>query len=188
MITDLLVAVLLLATAATGTAVALTREPTRQALVLSAYGLVLGGLMVALQAPDVALAQIGIGTAIVPLLVVLTVAKVDRELERPRRRTGRGLVSRRLASRLLATVGLIGAGTLLLVALGGLPRLGDVPHPYADRTVPAALSRNTANVISSVNFDQRAFDTLGEEFVLFSAAVAALLLLRRFHDEDARRR
>lgn len=92
-------------------------------------------------------------------------------------------MSRRLASRLLATVGLIGAGTLLLVALGGLPRLGDVPHPYADRAVPAALSRNTANVISSVNFDQRAFDTLGEEFVLFSAAVAALLLLRRFHEQ-----
>jgi energy-converting hydrogenase B subunit D len=79
-IADVLVGVLLLATAVTGTAVALTREPTRQALVLSAYGLVLGVLMVALQAPDVALAQIGIGTAIVPLLVVLTVAKVDREL------------------------------------------------------------------------------------------------------------
>lgn len=80
MIAGVLVAVLLLATAITGTAVALTREPMRQALVLSAYGLVLGVLMVALQAPDVALAQIGIGTAIVPLLVVLTVAKVDREL------------------------------------------------------------------------------------------------------------
>jgi energy-converting hydrogenase B subunit D len=79
-ITDVLIGVLLLASAATGTAVALTREPTRQALVLSAYGLVLGGLMVVLQAPDVALAQIGIGTAIVPLLVVLTVAKVDRVL------------------------------------------------------------------------------------------------------------
>jgi energy-converting hydrogenase B subunit D len=81
-IADALVGVLLLATAATATAVALTREPTRQALVLSAYGLVLGVLMVALQAPDVALAQVGVGTAIVPLLVVLTVAKVDRELER----------------------------------------------------------------------------------------------------------
>jgi energy-converting hydrogenase B subunit D len=79
-ITDVLIAVLLVATAGTGTAVALTREPTRQALVLSAYGLVLGVLMVALQAPDVALAQIAVGTAIVPLLVVLTVAKVDREL------------------------------------------------------------------------------------------------------------
>lgn len=80
MTADLLVGVLLVATAVTGTAVALTRDPTRQALVLSAYGLVLGVLMVALQAPDVALAQIGIGTAVVPLLVILTVAKVDREL------------------------------------------------------------------------------------------------------------
>jgi energy-converting hydrogenase B subunit D len=79
-IEDLVVGVLLVATAGVGTAVALTREPTRQALVLSAYGLVLGVLMVALQAPDVALAQIGVGTAIVPLLVVLTVAMVDREL------------------------------------------------------------------------------------------------------------
>jgi energy-converting hydrogenase B subunit D len=81
-IADVLVGMLLLATGATATAVALTRDPNRQALVLSAYGLVLGVLMVALQAPDVALAQIAVGTAIVPLLVVLTVAKVDRELER----------------------------------------------------------------------------------------------------------
>jgi energy-converting hydrogenase B subunit D len=80
-IADVLVGMLLLATGATATAVALTREPNRQALVLSAYGLVLGALMVALQAPDVALAQVAVGTAIVPLLVVLTVAKVDRELE-----------------------------------------------------------------------------------------------------------
>jgi energy-converting hydrogenase B subunit D len=79
-ITDLLVGVLLVATAGTGTAVALTRDPTRQALVMSAYGLVLGGLMLALQAPDVALAQVAIGTAIVPLLVVLADAKVEREL------------------------------------------------------------------------------------------------------------
>jgi uncharacterized MnhB-related membrane protein len=75
-----LVIVLLLATAATGTAVVLTRDPTQQAVVLSAYGLVLTVLMVALQAPDVALAQVGVGTAIVPLLVVLTVSKVDHEL------------------------------------------------------------------------------------------------------------
>jgi uncharacterized MnhB-related membrane protein len=77
---EVVLGVLLAAVAGVGTAVALTRDPTRQALVLSAYGLVLGVLMVALQAPDVALAQIAIGTAVVPLLVVLTVAKVDREL------------------------------------------------------------------------------------------------------------
>jgi multicomponent Na+:H+ antiporter subunit B len=95
-------------------------------------------------------------------------------------------VSRQLASRTLAGVGVLGAGVLLLLALADLPRLGDVPHPYAARAVPAALSRDTANVVSSVNFDLRAFDTLGEEFVMFAAAVSALLLLRRFRDEEER--
>ena len=77
---SLLVLGLLVGAAVTGTAVALTRDPTRQALVLAGYGLVLGLLMVALQAPDVALAQVAVGTAVVPLLVVLTVAKCEREL------------------------------------------------------------------------------------------------------------
>jgi multicomponent Na+:H+ antiporter subunit B len=93
-------------------------------------------------------------------------------------------VSRRLGSHLLALAGILGAGALMLVALAGLPHLGDVAHPYGDRAVTAALSHNTANTVSSVNFDLRGFDTLGEEFVLFGAAVAALLLLRRFHDEE----
>jgi energy-converting hydrogenase B subunit D len=87
----LVIGVLLLATAGTATAVVLTREPTRQALVLSAYSLVLGVVMVALQAPDVALAQVSVGTAVVPLLVVLTVAKVDRDLaERDEQDTEQG--------------------------------------------------------------------------------------------------
>jgi multicomponent Na+:H+ antiporter subunit B len=96
-------------------------------------------------------------------------------------------MTRHLASRVLAAVGVAGAGLLFLLALGGLPRLGDVPHPYADRAVRAALSHDTANVVSSVNFDLRGLDTLGEEFILFAAAVAALLLLRRFRDEEESR-
>lgn len=80
MIGEVVLVVLLVMAGVVGTVVCVTREPTRQAVVLSAYGLVLGTLMVALQAPDVALAQIAVGTAIVPLLVILTVAKVQREL------------------------------------------------------------------------------------------------------------
>jgi multicomponent Na+:H+ antiporter subunit B len=95
-------------------------------------------------------------------------------------------VTRERASRLLFAVGAAGAAVLFALALGGLPHLGDVAHPYGARAVSAAVGRHTANVISSVNFDQRAFDTLGEEFVLFGAAVAALLLLRRMRDEDDR--
>jgi multicomponent Na+:H+ antiporter subunit B len=95
-------------------------------------------------------------------------------------------VNREAARRLLLVVGVLGAAVLYVVAVSGLPRFGHVPHPYAARAVSAAVARHTANVISSVNFDQRAFDTLGEEFVLFGAAAAALLLLRRMRDEDDR--
>jgi multicomponent Na+:H+ antiporter subunit B len=82
--------------------------------------------------------------------------------------------------------GLGGAAVLLAIGLAGLPSFGHVPHPYADRAVAAGLHRHTANIVASVNFDLRAFDTMGEEFVLFAAAVAAVLLLRRFRDEDDR--
>jgi multicomponent Na+:H+ antiporter subunit B len=93
-------------------------------------------------------------------------------------------VTRERAGRLLFGLGALGSAVIFALALDGLPRLGDVPHPYGARAVAAATGRHTANVVSSVNFDQRAFDTLGEEFVLFGAAVAALLLLRRMRDEQ----
>ncbi|MFJ5547975.1 MnhB domain-containing protein [Streptomyces sp. NPDC093225] len=67
-----------------------------------------------------------------------------------------------------------------------LPGFGGDRHPYADRAVAAALDHRTANTVSAVNFDQRAFDTLGEEFTLFTAVLGAVVLLRRARDEQAR--
>lgn len=62
----------------TGTAVVLTQRPDAQAVTLSAFGLTMALLFMALQAPDVALSQIGVGTAIVPLMVMLAVRKIGR--------------------------------------------------------------------------------------------------------------
>ncbi|WP_439680562.1 MnhB domain-containing protein [Embleya sp. MST-111070] len=76
-------------------------------------------------------------------------------------------------------VGLVG----LVMAVLRLPDFGRAAHPYGDAAVAGALRRHTANVVSSVNFDQRAFDTLGEEMILFAAASAAVVLLRRAPDE-----
>lgn len=59
-----------------GTAVALTRDPLRQAFVLSLYGLLLTLLFLLLQAPDVAFSELGVGTVALPLLFLLALAKV----------------------------------------------------------------------------------------------------------------
>jgi multicomponent Na+:H+ antiporter subunit B len=69
-------------------------------------------------------------------------------------------------------------------ACTGLPRFGTRVHPYGDRAVHAALGHHTANVVSSINFDLRALDTLGEESILFAAVLGAVVLLRRARDED----
>ncbi|MFJ9847377.1 Na(+)/H(+) antiporter subunit B [Kitasatospora sp. NPDC101155] len=69
----------LLLTAVTATAAALTRDPVRQAAVLALLGLCLALLFTVLQAPDVALSQLGVGSAITPLLILLTVRRVRRE-------------------------------------------------------------------------------------------------------------
>jgi energy-converting hydrogenase B subunit D len=60
-----------------GTAVVLTEKPTRQAIMLSAYGVMLSILFLSLSAPDVALSQIGVGTAIVPLVVMLAIKRIQ---------------------------------------------------------------------------------------------------------------
>lgn len=62
--------------AVAGTVVVFTDDPSRQAVVLSVYGLLLTLLFVLFQAPDVALSQAVVGTAVVPLMVLLTVRTV----------------------------------------------------------------------------------------------------------------
>lgn len=72
---SVLLPVALLLVAAAGTVVVLTREPVRQAIVLSLLGLTLTVLFVVLQAPDVALSELTVGSAVVPLMVLLALAK-----------------------------------------------------------------------------------------------------------------
>ncbi len=56
--------------------VVLTDDPARQAVTLSVFGLLLAILFMVLQAPDVALSEIAVGTAVVPLMIMLAVRKV----------------------------------------------------------------------------------------------------------------
>ncbi|MFJ7213987.1 Na(+)/H(+) antiporter subunit B [Amycolatopsis sp. NPDC098790] len=70
----LLVALAFVAVA--GFAVVATPDPRRQAITLSLFSLCLTLLFVVLQAPDVALSELAVGSAVVPLLVLLTIRKV----------------------------------------------------------------------------------------------------------------
>ena len=70
-----LLAITLLLVAASGLVVLLTRSPLAQAVVLSTHGLLLTVVFVAFGAPDVALSQLAVGAAVIPLMVLLALAK-----------------------------------------------------------------------------------------------------------------
>jgi len=71
-----LAALLVVAVGAWATVMA--RDPVRQAIVVSLYGLALGLLFFAFQAPDVALSNIVIGAVALPTMLMLAIAKTKR--------------------------------------------------------------------------------------------------------------
>lgn len=98
-----LLAVSLVLVAASGATVLATKSPLAQAVVLSVHGLVLTVAFVAFGAPDVALSQLGVGAAVVPLMVLLALAKTRSQQEpsgntRPRLRAAEASAADRSAA------------------------------------------------------------------------------------------
>ena len=67
---------ILLLVAVGGTAVVAVRDPLRQAMVASFFGILLAILFFVLQAPDVALSEIVVGAVALPLMILLSLAKI----------------------------------------------------------------------------------------------------------------
>jgi len=66
----------------------------------------------------------------------------------------------------------------------GIPAIGNYSGPYGIVLNAVAVSeRHATDIVSAVNFDYRAFDTLGEESILFISVIGASVLLRRRADE-----
>ena len=78
---DALQITILVLVAAGSTAVVLIREPVRQVLALSAYGVLLAVLFLAFQAPDVTLSELTVGAVVLPAVLLLTLAKVRNREE-----------------------------------------------------------------------------------------------------------
>ncbi len=67
---------ILILVAVSGLAVVLTREPVKQAIMVSFYGILLAIMFMVFQAPDVALSQVTVGAVALPLMILLAVAKI----------------------------------------------------------------------------------------------------------------
>lgn len=68
-----------------------------------------------------------------------------------------------------------------------LPAWGHYRGPYGDVIANVAVfERHATDVVNAINYDYRAVDTLGEEFILFTAALGVMMLLRRERGESSK--
>jgi multicomponent Na+:H+ antiporter subunit B len=77
----------------------------------------------------------------------------------------------------LFVVSAIAVLAVTIYGSSGLPQFGSFSGPYADWILRVAtMERNAYNIPTAINFDYRAFDTLGEEFIFFTS-VAGLMFM-----------
>ncbi len=69
---------------------------------------------------------------------------------------------------------------LFCYASANLPAWGFYRGPYGDFIANLAVyERHATDAVNAINYDYRGFDTLGEEFILFTAVLGVMLLLRK---------
>ena len=80
---------------------------------------------------------------------------------------------------LLFLIGAIGAGFIYCAGAGNMPPWAQYRGPYGDVIANLAVyQRHATDTVNAITYDYRGFDTLGEEFILFSAVTGVMLLLR----------
>ncbi|PVV06209.1 MAG: cation:proton antiporter [gamma proteobacterium symbiont of Ctena orbiculata] len=174
---DIIIDITLLAFLAI-TSVAILRMSNLFAIVMlyGIFSLLSAGLFVVMDAPDVAFTEAAVGAGISTVLMLTTLALVKRQ-QKPY------YVETPLAHRPwlpLVVVAITGSalvyGTLDIPAFGApdAPAQIHVTRYYIDN---ALQETGVPNIVTAVLASYRGFDTLGEVTVIYTAAVAVLLLI-----------
>jgi len=137
------------------------------------YSLLGAALYVILDAVDVAFTEAAVGAGMSTVLMIGTLALTsDREK----------VVSSAKTRRALFLVAITGA--VLIYGTLDMPRYGDPAAPIHHHVVPRYIEESgkevgLPNVVTSVLASYRGYDTMGEAFVIFTAAAGVLALIGR---------
>lgn len=84
----------------------------------------------------------------------------------------------------LFSVAAAGLAVALVLGLRGVPAFGGYRGVYGEVLSGIGVTeRHATDLVTALNFDFRAFDTLGEEFILFGSVLGVVLILREMRGE-----
>ena len=170
---DLLNVATLIFMGITGLAIARIRSLFAVVMLSGIYSLLGATLYVILGAVDVAFTEAAVGAGASTVLMIGTLALTsEREKATPNAQSFKAL----------AVCSLLGLA--LVYASLDMPLFGDPNAPIHQHVAPRYLNDSMAeiglpNVVTSVLASYRGYDTMGETFVIFTAAVGVLTLIGR---------
>ena len=136
------------------------------------YSFLMGAVLVALDAVDVAMTEASVGAGISTVLLLGALALCRSEEAKSKRKSWLPLAAA------LTTGGMLVYGTF------GLPEFADSRAPIHHHVAPRYIQQAHAetgvpNIVTAVLASYRGYDTLGETVVVFTAGVGVIALLRR---------
>ena len=144
------------------------------AMLFGLYSLLVAGLFLVLDAPDVAFTEAAVGTGIATVLMLATLAATRVANEKP----SKGFPTSALIITLVT-------GGLMIYGTHNIANMGDPEAPQHQTVAKRFIEKGqeetgVPNLVTAVLASYRGFDTLGEVTVVFTAAVGiGLLLFRR---------
>jgi len=139
-------------------------------IAVGAVGLGLSIVLLILKAPDVAITQV-----VVEILCLIILIRATLKKDLPFSTTGRWLLNSFITAGFIAI--------FLFVAIKAFKDLPEFGYPImrvANTYLKEGLIKTGAsNLVSSVILDFRAYDTLGEATILFTAVIGVLTVVRR---------
>ena len=140
-------------------------------ILMSVYGLLSASFFILMDAVDVALTEAAVGIVVSPLLLLATLAVTGRQEKKSRQQP------------LVALVVAVLTGALLIYGTLEMPPFGTADTPVHQHVAAYYIKESFAetgipNLVSSVLASYRGYDTLGELYVIFTAVVGVITLLR----------
>ncbi len=137
------------------------------------FSLLGAAIYVVMDAVDVAFTEAAVGAGVSTVLMLGTLALTSRE----EKTTGS---SRAVSGGLIALV----TGVILIYGTLDMPSYGDPQSPIHNHVVPRYINQSPnevglPNVVTSVLASYRGYDTLGETFVIFTAAIGVIAIIGR---------
>ena len=136
------------------------------------YSFLMGAVLVALDAVDVAMTEASVGAGVSTVLLLSALALCRSVEARPTQRPW------------LPLAAAASTGAMLVYGTFGLPAFSDPQAPIHQHVAPRYLQEGPKetgipNVVTAVLASYRGYDTLGETMVVFTAGVGVIALLRR---------